>query len=150
MKKCVKCGIEKEEKQFAKTYKKKKDNSTPRRSNCRQCDNKRRQKSYQLNPITGIMSNIKSRCKRDGIPFDITETDVPIPERCPLLNIPLKRGVKGDYDGSPTVDRIIPELGYIKGNVRVISMMANRMKSNATLEQLEEFYKNIFDYMKNK
>lgn len=37
----------------------------------------------------------------------------------------------------PSVDRIIPELGYTKGNVRVISNRANLLKNNASIEEIE-------------
>jgi hypothetical protein len=36
-----------------------------------------------------------------------------------------------------SLDRIVPELGYVKGNIAVISNRANSLKSNATLEELE-------------
>ena len=42
-------------------------------------------------------------------------------------------------DFSPSVDRIDPTKGYVRGNVRVISYLANRMKSNATVDQLVRF-----------
>ena len=45
------------------------------------------------------------------------------------------------------MDKIIPELGYVKGNVRIISTLANTMKSNATKDQLLTFAKNIESYM---
>lgn len=38
---------------------------------------------------------------------------------------------------SPSIDRIIPELGYVRGNIAVISMRANKLKSDATSEELE-------------
>ena len=41
---------------------------------------------------------------------------------------------------------MIPELGYIKGNVWVISNKANRIKNNATLEELRLLVKNLEDY----
>lgn len=41
------------------------------------------------------------------------------------------------HDGSPTIDRIINDLGYVKGNVIVISWRANRIKSDATLAELK-------------
>jgi hypothetical protein len=44
---------------------------------------------------------------------------------------------------SASLDRIIPELGYIKGNVRVISLLANQMKWNATKEQLLTFCRGV-------
>ena len=65
-------------------------------------------------------------------------TDLPeIPEKCPVLGIPLG-GVtsRGGSDNSPSVDRIIPENGYIRGNVRIISKRANVLKNNGTLDEL--------------
>jgi hypothetical protein len=37
---------------------------------------------------------------------------------------------------SPTLDKIIPELGYVRGNIAVISHRANRIKSDATLAEV--------------
>lgn len=59
--------------------------------------------------------------------FSITIDDVVIPDTCPVLGTPMK---------NPSIDKIIPELGYVPHNVRVISMRANRIKSNATYEEL--------------
>jgi len=47
-------------------------------------------------------------------------------------------------DNVPSVDRIDPTKGYIKGNVEVISWRANHLKNNATVEELEA----IVNYMK--
>jgi len=57
-----------------------------------------------------------------------------------VLGIPLKFGGK-DY--APSMDKIIPALGYVKGNIQIISMRANRIKSNATTEELRL----VADYM---
>lgn len=40
------------------------------------------------------------------------------------------------YAGSPSLDRISPELGYVPGNVRVISDKANRLKGSRNLTEL--------------
>lgn len=34
------------------------------------------------------------------------------------------------------MDRVIPELGYVKGNVEIISYRANRLKNDATYHEL--------------
>lgn len=61
-----------------------------------------------------------------------------VPPCCPVLGIPLvRRKGRGVADHSPTLDRLIPAKGYVRGNVMVISMRANRIKSDATLEELE-------------
>lgn len=61
-----------------------------------------------------------------------------IPDFCPVLGLPLYRNTGGLAQGpnSPSLDRIDPALGYVKGNVNVISSKANAIKSNATPEEL--------------
>lgn len=95
-----------------------------------------------------LLRGAKQRAKLKGIPFDISYTDFDIPEYCPLLNIKLVKhvGDKEKYDNSPSLDRIIPELGYVKGNVWIISDRANRIKSNASLEELELLVQNLKNY----
>ena len=85
-----------------------------------------------------MLARIKSRAKKLGIPFNITEEDINIPEVCPVLGVRLERqkGNGKHCNYTPSLDRIVPALGYIKGNVRVISNRANLLKSNATLEEL--------------
>ncbi len=41
---------------------------------------------------------------------------------------------------SATIDRINPKNGYTKSNIAVISHMANRIKSNATSEEIKKTY----------
>jgi hypothetical protein len=76
-----------------------------------------------------------ARSREFGLSFNLRIEDIRIPEKCPALGIPLQRG-KGKWSpNSPSLDRLIPQLGYVKGNVRVISMRANGIKSNATVEE---------------
>lgn len=84
--------------------------------------------------------NAKARAKAAGLPFSITAEDVVPPSHCPILGIPLVSGRsrRGVSDASPTVDRLIPSLGYVKGNVIVISGRANRIKNNSTPEELRK------------
>ena len=75
-----------------------------------------------------------------GIVSNLTLQDIEIPKFCPILGIRIK--YKGG-DASPSVDRITPQFGYIKGNVQVISMRANRIKNDATPDELRK----VADYM---
>lgn len=87
----------------------------------------------------------KNRAKMGNIPFTITREDFEIPEFCPIfphLRLEFADG-RERPDNIPTLDRIIPELGYVKGNVRVISMRANRLKSDAKVEELEAIVRYI-------
>jgi len=40
-------------------------------------------------------------------------------------------------DNSPSLDKLIPELGYVKGNITVMSVRANRIKNDATRQEIE-------------
>lgn len=87
-----------------------------------------------------ILSRVKSRAKTSGIPFDLTVDDIVVPEKCPVLGLTLREQVgegSGFHNASPSLDRIIPALGYVRGNVRVISARANLLKNNATSAELE-------------
>ena len=81
------------------------------------------------------------------MPFNLEHGDILIPEFCPVLGFKMshsKRNESKDY--SPTVDRIIPELGYVRGNIVVVSGRANQIKSNATVDELERvaaFYRQL-------
>lgn len=66
-----------------------------------------------------------------------------IPETCPIMGEPLKWIPNGFSPYSPSVDRIDSSKGYIKGNIQVISSIANRMKWNATREQLLTFCQGV-------
>jgi len=85
-----------------------------------------------------LWSSAKSRAKRDGVEFDITRSDIIIPDICPVYGIPLiPSKSKGPSLNSPTLDRVNPLKGYVKDNVRVISHKANARKQNNTVEDLE-------------
>lgn len=79
-----------------------------------------------------MLARAKHRAKRFGIKFNIELPDIVIPALCPVLGIPLYRGKKGNCPNAPSLDRIDPLRGYVKGNVRVISQRANLLKSNAS------------------
>lgn len=100
--------------------------------------------SEPKNRLHAKLVSLKSYCKKNGIPFNLSVEDIDIPEVCPLLGIKLTFVVgEGRLDSTMSLDRIIPELGYVKGNVRILSDLANRMKNSATPEQLKTFAINI-------
>lgn len=74
---------------------------------------------------------IKRRAKNAGIEFDLTEEDIVIPERCPILGVILERGTDGRASpNSPSVDRIDSTKGYVRGNIAVMSYRANVIKND--------------------
>jgi len=95
-----------------------------------------------------LFTTAKSRAKKNSIAFDIEVSDIVIPERCPLLGIVLQHGTRRWSALSPSLDRIDPTKGYVKGNVWVISHRANRLKMDATLEELETLVANLREKMR--
>lgn len=146
---CRVCGKEKLLKGYPDKWSKRKSGWTKigKRNECMQCTHLRRKKLYDKDPRIGILANIKQRVRVEKLDFDLVLEDIVIPELCPILEIPLKRGTTGDYKYSPTADRIDNSKGYTKDNIRIISMMANKMKNNANKEELYLFSKNIMNYL---
>lgn len=99
-----------------------------------------------------LVERARSRAKRENIPFNLTKEDIILPKKCPVFGFDLKRNVgckSGKYN-SYSIDKIIPEKGYIKGNIQIISHKANCMKHNASLDDLIKFAKWIMsaEYIK--
>lgn len=93
------------------------------------------------------LKRVNSRKK--SIEFSIPFESIRFPETCPIL------GIKLDYfrttigDNSPSFDRVDPTKGYVVNNVVVISQKANRIKSNATYEELlkiTNYIKSMYEY----
>ncbi len=105
---------------------------------------RKKQKNAHFTIVNHLLNSAKARAKKYDIPFDLELENVVIPEYCPVLNIKLKRGNRKTLPNSPTLDRIVPKLGYIKNNVCVISFRANTLKSNGTIEE----HQRIIEYMK--
>jgi hypothetical protein len=78
----------------------------------------------------------RRRATGAGVPFTITIQDITIPKKCPILGIPLDHSQRSDRTAAPSLDRIVPQLGYVRGNVHVVSDRANTLKRDATLNEL--------------
>ena len=110
---------------------------------------KQKRDSRIRNFVHAMYVAAKNRAKRRKLEFNIEESDIVIPNVCPLLEIPIKYGDRTNYENSPSLDRIDNSKGYIKGNIWVISQKANAMKNSATLEELRTFSTNILRYSPN-
>lgn len=80
-----------------------------------------------------MMRGVMKRVRERGYEVNITYEDIRIPLVCPILDIEL---VQGGGDNAPTLDRINNNKGYLKDNIQVISYRANRLKSDASPEEL--------------
>ena len=96
----------------------------------------------KLQHLKNYYHNAKSRATRDSVPFNLTLQDLIdiATDECPVFHTKFVWGVSGLGKGktrpdSPTLDRILPELGYVKGNVAFLSYRANRIKDNGTMQE---------------
>ena len=98
---------------------------------------------------SSMLQHARERAKRGHLPVDISKEDVALllsatQGLCPVLAIPFVFHQKKISDATPTLDRYKPEKGYVKGNVAVISFLANSIRRNATPAQIQK----VADYAK--
>lgn len=98
---------------------------------------------YNTNSVEYMLTQARIRAEKHDVPFSLTPADVTITHTCPLLGIPLHRGKGNACDNSPTLDRLVPSKGYVSGNVAVISFRANRIKNDASLDELKLLTSNL-------
>jgi hypothetical protein len=135
------------------SYKIKNDPTQGIRDNCKSCSSERARKerekrteNWKNEPSRHMLNNSKQRAKRSGIEHNIQIDDIVIPDFCPVLNIKLETGTRRNNQNAPSIDRIDNNKGYIKNNIMIISVRANKLKKDATLEELimiGNFYKDL-------
>ena len=93
-----------------------------------------------------LFNQLKNSAKKRGIQFDLTVSDLcdmSFPITCPVFGFPLAFNNGKQQDNSYSVDRIDNTKGYQKDNIVIVSYKANKLKSTATInemQQLIEFY----------
>ena len=113
-----------------------------RHAECHQCrmESLRKRRAFRSNNERGFLLHryAQQRAREFGLDFSITIGDIeevwPKDNRCPVLGMELKpnRGKGRAQPHSPSLDRLDPAGGYVKGNIAVISYKANLMKSSET------------------
>ncbi len=105
----------------------------------RKYENKLKLQMTKEGHLREYANTTKYRAKKKGIPYDLTFEYLKsiATDYCPIFNVEFSWG---RYNGRPlhlpSLDRVIPELGYIQGNVVFISNWANTIKQNATEKEL--------------
>lgn len=165
-KRCTTCGLLKTLEDFA-IQKKAKDGRTWKCKECMKVYCKERYeknkekicsqtkayyfKNKEKNFFNNIAGKKRAQCRKEGLPFDMDGkylesiwTGV-----CPILGLELTKGHlrgKGKIpENQGELDRLVPSKEYVRGNVKWISRRANRIKNDASVEELEK----VMAYMKD-
>ena len=134
---CVECCRLNAEKWLNSNKEKSKTTKAKYSLNNKEKLNKQTKEWHKNNKQRGMLKAAKTRSKALGIPFNLSIEDIAIPDACPIFGISLFFTDGGRTDNTPSLDKIKPELGYVKGNVRVVSWRANRLKCDGSLEEFE-------------
>lgn len=101
--------------------------------------------------VENAINRVRRRAKADGYESDLTDT-------C-LQRLLMIQGTACAYCLKPfefteeqgedcaSVDKVIPEVGYKKGNVVIACSRCNRIKSDATLTELEQITDTVKRFM---
>lgn len=102
---------------------------------CKDCAGQRSRKNYRTYSKERVLWLwARNRARVKGREFSIEVSDIVIPDICPVLGLPMVQ---------PSIDRVDSALGYVKGNIRVISLRANMLKNNATEEEIEAILRDL-------
>lgn len=128
-----------------------------RKNVCRDCDKKRQIELEQnlradqklLRCLRFRFLGARDRTKRNNLDFNLDlDYVVNLWYRqnglCALSGIPMTFELKmGRVPTNVSIDRISPNLGYIKENIQLVCMACNQIKSDLTNEEVYTFCKNI-------
>jgi hypothetical protein len=167
MKRCTKCNLEKPETEFhrrgksglhaeCKTCRCAREREGGKRryyadlDRSRETNREKRRKERQTMETwcAQIISPIRRRAAEQNLPFDLDAGYLrsiwPANNLCPVLYTEFLFGREKGNNAGPSVDRRVPEKGYVRGNVTILSYRANRLKCDATPSELLA----VIDYVK--
>ena len=100
---------------------------------------------YLNDPKRRLFQSSRINAYAKGLEHTISVDDIPTPLTCRYLGVKIvyRTGKRKRVWNGPSIDRIDSTKGYVPGNIQVISDLANRMKQNATPEQLVRFARGV-------
>ena len=135
--------------------------------NCKECQKFYRQQNkdkvaawkkdyYQQNRGTvthclrRLLYSAKTRANKNNLPFDLTMEwlESMVISHCPITLQGIDWTKEQVVDGklspnSPSIDKHVPELGYVQGNCSIVSHRGNVIKSNGTIDE----HRRVVQYM---
>lgn len=148
---CASCKLELRQNRFSRIDKS--DASKGLRPICKTCsaekakkERDRRKNNWKYKPALSMLNNSKQRAKAKGIEHTLTINDIIIPDYCPVLGIKLETGDRKKHWNAPSIDRVDNTKGYVKDNILIMSVRANMIKKDATIEELVQIGKFFAKY----
>ena len=90
--------------------------------------------------VLSLINGVRKRHPESTLTREDIMAVWPADYKCPIMGTPfLNESITGNRSQTPSLDRIDSSKGYEIGNIQVISNLANRMKQNASPEQLRTF-----------
>lgn len=107
-----------------------------RHSRCKLCSSEAIRTYYFTHPVKHMLARACARARNKGLEFALQPEDLePLPTHCPVFGIKLTRGNGHQDPAAFSLDRTDNKKGYVRGNVVVMSYLANRLKNDGTAEQ---------------
>lgn len=122
-----------------------------KRQSCRACNaaymrDYLKRRRYQM-PGRALWDRALKRAIDRDLPFSLKKDAIAVPKTCPALGVKLELRSRRSAC-SPSLDRIVPERGYVPDNIRVISDRANRLKGNRSLHDLRRLAASAAPHMR--
>jgi hypothetical protein len=102
-------------------------------------ETEKRYRATKRGHLCRFLSSAKERSVKQNVSFDLTldYLESITTDECPVFKTPFVWGQSnGKHPYRPSLDKVIPELGYVKGNVVFISLKANTIKQDITEKEL--------------
>ena len=103
---------------------------------------KARQKDFHLERAKTIYYGAKTRARKKRLPFDLTVDwihDKIKQGYCEVTSLPFSHKIqKPPHRFAPSIDKVLPSLGYVKQNCRMVALMVNHIKRDYTDEEVAD------------
>ena len=91
---------------------------------------------WKHSKLQQMFARFKTKAKKEKLPFNLNADNFTLPDKCPVLGIDLVfNTVAADFN-SYSIDRVDNTKGYTEDNICIMSLRANVLKRDATLEEL--------------
>ena len=88
----------------------------------------------------------KANARKTGVEFTIDFGELTFPTHCPILGIELDYFAENRAENTVSFDKINPKLGYVSGNVVIISWRANRIKNDGTADEHQKIADFLYQF----